>query len=115
LDFLQPSPAVTDTLAGLRRIRNAQGLLAAPGASLAKRLLDAGFEFLSAARLDDDWPRELRSAADRIRTRLLAAGDLSSSIRTMDEATLDETAEELLLFAKRAQQLHACHPAGPRP
>ena len=92
-------------LNGLDRIRNAQELLTDPATPLAKRLLDAGVEFLAASCFEDEWPSELRRAADRIKTRLLSGGDIPASIRAMDETALDEIAEELLLFTKRAQHL----------
>jgi anti-sigma B factor antagonist len=95
-------------LTGLGRIRNAKELLNDTATPLARRLLDAGVEFLSAVRFDDDWPRELQRAADRVKVRLLSSGDVDASIRAMDEATLDETAEELLEFAKGAGRLAAC-------
>jgi hypothetical protein len=94
-------------LNGLDRIRNVQELLTDPGTPTAKRLLDASIEFLSVNRFQHEWPSELQRAADGIKARLLSGGDVPSSIRAMDEAAVDDTAEELLLFAKRARQLGA--------
>jgi hypothetical protein len=98
-------PNGNGVFAGLTRIRNARELLSDRATPLAKRLLDAGVEFLSATRFEDEWPAELRRAANRLKLRLLSAGDIASSIRTMDEDALDETAEELWLFTKTARQL----------
>jgi hypothetical protein len=95
--------------AGLGRIRNARELLNDHATPLAKRLLDAGVEFLSATRFEDEWPPELRRAANSIKLRLLSAGDIASSVRSMDEDALDEVAEELWLFAKAARQLAFAH------
>ena len=97
-------------LNGLDRIHNARELLTAPATPLAKRLLDAGIEFLSATHFEDEWPSQLQRAANRLKARLLSSGDIPSSIYAMDEATLDETAEELLLFVKRAQHLDSRRP-----
>jgi hypothetical protein len=98
-------------LAGLDRIRNVQELLTDPATPLEKRLHYAGVEFLAASRYDDEWPAELRTTANRIKVRLLSNSDLSSSIQAMDDATLEETAEELLLFTKAAERLAACSQA----
>ena len=95
-------------LDGLDRIHNAHELLHDHGTPLEKRLLDAGMEFLSATHFEDEWPSQLQRAANRIKARLLSSGDVPSSIEAMDKATLDETAEELLLFTKAAHQFAAC-------
>jgi hypothetical protein len=86
-------------------IRNAQELLNDHATPLEKRLLDAALEFLSATHFDDEWPAELRRAANRIKLAVLSRGDIASSVNAMDEETLDATAEELLLFTKAARQL----------
>ena len=99
--------ADAEAVGGLRGIQNAGAILSDRGTSLSKRLLNAGREFLSATQFEHDWPSELRWSAKRIRIRLLASGDIASSIRTMDEGSFDETAEELLLFVKAANQLAA--------
>jgi hypothetical protein len=91
-------------LAGLDRIRNARALLRDHGTPLPKRLADAAVEFLSATQFADQWPEELRAAANRIQLRLLSAGDVLSSIRAMDELALKEAAGELLGFAKAARR-----------
>jgi hypothetical protein len=92
-------------LPGLGRIRNAWELLDDHGTPLAKRLQDAAVEFLAATRFEQQWPAELHRAANRIKARLLSTGDVSSSIRAMDEAALGETAKQILRFAKAARRL----------
>ena len=49
------------------RLRTSRQHLTDAVAPLAQRLLDAGVEFLSAARYDDQWPVNLQLAANRIR------------------------------------------------
>ena len=51
-------PNGNGVFAGLTRIRNARELLSDRATPLAKRLLDAGVEFLSATRFEDEWPAE---------------------------------------------------------
>jgi hypothetical protein len=98
---------------GIGHIHNAHELLRDHATPLAKRLLDAGIEFVSATRVEDGWPSKLRRAANHIKARLFSGGDIASSIGAMDEAALDETAEELLLFAKAAHQWVACSHSRP--
>lgn len=89
----------------LERLRNVEELLLDADTPLRKRLLDAGRTFWSVARRDPQWPLELREAADRIRAPLVARGGIARSVQAMADECVEETAGELLRFARSAAWL----------
>jgi hypothetical protein len=90
---------------GFNHIHNAAELLADHETQVKKRVRDAAHQFWAAARHTEEWPWELRSHADAICQRIFSRVAIDATVARMGEEVAEDMAEELLLFARKADSL----------
>ncbi len=99
-----------------RKLAVAAEVLGAENHPLPQRVEQAANTLWSAMFDRDHWPPRLLEQADHIMEDILIDGPVEYSVRAMDEATLDGTAEAIAnLLAKSQAALSVTPPAPRRP